>query len=98
MAMPERAEMRLMTGRKSAAAPTFCRKLEITPTVPETIGSTRASVVPPTFRMVAATRFMSPVLSSPAPTIMTAMIEMTAFEAKPSNRCATSARLESAGT
>ncbi len=80
-----RAEILLTTGRNNAAAPTFCRKLEMKPTVPDTIGSTRPSVVPPCFRITAATLFMIPVLSSPAPTIITAMIEITAFEAKPSN-------------
>ena len=96
--IPERAEMRLTTGRKSAAAPTFCRKLEMMPTVPETIGRTRDSVLPPRFSMVAATLFMMPVLSRPAPTIMTAMMEMTALDAKPLKRSLTSASCSRPGT
>ena len=47
MGRPERAEMRLTTGRNRAAAPTFCMKQEMTPTVPEMIGMMRVSVVPP---------------------------------------------------
>jgi hypothetical protein len=43
-----RAEMRLTTGRNSAAAPTFCMNDEMTPTVPEMSGMMRASVLPPT--------------------------------------------------
>ena len=81
-----RAEIRLTTGRNRAAAPTFCIKELITPTTLETIGMIRPSVVPPRLRIKAATRDMSPVLSSPAPMIITAMIETTALEAKPSKR------------
>jgi len=44
---PERAEMRLTTGRNRAAAPTFCMNEEMMPTVPEMIGMMRFSVVPP---------------------------------------------------
>ncbi len=46
-AIPVRVEMRLTTGRNSAAAPTFCMKLEMTATVPETMGMTRFSLLPP---------------------------------------------------
>ena len=84
-----RAEMRLTTGRNSAAAPTFCMNDEITPTVPEISGMMRVSVLPPMRMIKAATRDMMPVLSSPAPMIMTAMIEITALDANPSNRCST---------
>ena len=84
--MSVRAEIRLTTGRNSAAAPTFCRKLEMNPTVPQITGTTRFSVDPPKRRMAAATLDIRPVLSSPAPMIITAMIEMTALEAKPSKR------------
>ena len=49
--MPVRAEIRLTTGRNSAAAPMFCMKLEMTPTVPEMIGMIRRSVFPPARRM-----------------------------------------------
>ena len=82
---PVRAEMRLTTGRKSAAAPTFCMKLEMKPTEPEMAGMMRASVRPATFRMVPASLPMRPVLSRPAPMIMTAMMEMTALLEKPRN-------------
>ena len=84
---PERAEIRETTGRNNAAAPTFCIKEEMKPTVAEIIGIMRVSVVPPTFRMKAATLLMMPVLSRPAPMIITAIIDITAFDAKPSNRC-----------
>ena len=83
---PERAEIRLTTGRNSAAAPTFCMKEEMMPTVPDTIGMIRLSELPPIFRMWAATLLISPVLSRPAPMIITAMIDITALLAKPSNR------------
>ena len=92
-----RAEIRLITGKNSAAAPTFCMKELITPTVPETIGMIRPSVVPPRFKMRAATLDMRPVLSKPAPIIMTAIIEMTAFDEKPENNSLRSARLPSPG-
>ena len=36
-----RTEIRLTTGKNNAAAPTFCMKLEIKPTVPEMIGMIR---------------------------------------------------------
>jgi hypothetical protein len=52
---PVRAEMRLTTGRKSAAAPTFCMKLEMPPTVPEISGMMRDSVLPPMRMMKPAT-------------------------------------------
>ena len=89
MGRPVRAEIRLTTGRNRAAAPTFCMKLEMTPTVPEIMGMMRASVVPPTRMMKLATWDMIPVRSSPAPMIITAMIDITALLAKPSNRCST---------
>ena len=89
--IPVRAEIRLITGKYKAAAPTFCMNELMTATVPDTIGMMRASVVPPRFRISAATFDISPVLSRPAPTIITAMIEMTAFEANPLKRCCRSA-------
>ena len=55
MGIPERAEIRDTTGRKSAAAPTFCMNEEIKPTVAEMIGIIRDSVVPPILRIKAAT-------------------------------------------
>ena len=82
---PVRAEMRLTTGRNSAAAPTFCMKLEMTPTAPDIAGMTRASVRPAYFRMAPATRPIRPVLSSPAPMIITAMMDITALLEKPMN-------------
>ncbi len=50
---------------------------------------TRLSVVPPMRMMKPATWAMIPVRSSPAPMIMTAMIEITALLEKPLNRCET---------
>jgi hypothetical protein len=87
MAMPVRVEMRLTTGRNRAAAPTFCMKLDITATVPDTIGMMRFSLLPPILNMCAASLVSSPVRSRPAPRIMTAIMEMTALLAKPSNKC-----------
>ncbi len=46
-----RTEMRLSTGKNSAAAPTFCMKDEMTPTEPEMIGTIRVSFAPPSFRI-----------------------------------------------
>ena len=60
---------------------------EMMPTVAEMMGMMRASVVPPILRMKVAIWLMMPVLSRPAPMIMTAMMEITALEEKPSNRC-----------
>jgi hypothetical protein len=85
-AMPVRVEMRLTTGRNRAAAPTFCMKLEIMATVADTMGTTRFSLLPPSFNMYAAKRVINPVRSRPAPSTMTAIMEMTALLAKPSNR------------
>ena len=79
-------EILLTTGRNKAAAPTFCIKLEITPTLLETIGTMRASLLPPCFNIVAATLLIKPVLSRPAPIIMTAIIESTALDEKPVNK------------
>jgi len=76
--------IRLTTGKKSAAAPTFCMKLEIRPTAPDMSGVIRLSVVPPLRSIQFATRFMSPVLSSPAPIIITAIIDITALLENPS--------------
>ena len=95
--MPVRAEIRLTTGRNSAAAPTFCMKEEMKPTVEEMIGMIRASLLPPIRRIQAATLFMIPVRSSPAPMIITAMIEITALELNPANRCSMSASPPSPG-
>ena len=82
---PERAEIRETTGRNSAAAPTFCMNDEIKPTVADIIGIIRPSVVPPTFKMNPATLVIKPVLSKPAPIIITATIDITALLAKPLN-------------
>ena len=49
--MPVRVEIRLTTGRNRAAAPMFCMKLEMAPTVPEMMGMIRFSVPPPMRRM-----------------------------------------------
>ena len=43
------AEILLTTGKKSAAAPTFCINEEMIPTVAPMIGTIRASVAPPIF-------------------------------------------------
>ena len=86
-------DIRLATGKKSAAAPTFCIKDEITPTEPDIMGIIRRSVLPPIFKMYPATFDINPVLSRPAPMIIIAIIEITALDAKPSNNVEGSARL-----
>ncbi len=80
-------EIRLRTGKNNAVAPTFCINPEIVPTVPETTGITEFSDFPPIFIMKPATLFITPVRSNPAPRIITAIIDNTALEAKPSNKC-----------
>ena len=95
---PVRFETRETTGRNSAAAPTFCMNDEITPTVVEIMAIRRASVRPPYLVIQTATTDMTPVLSSPAPMIMTAMMEITALLAKPSNRCLMSIRFSRPGS
>ena len=92
-----RTEIRLTTGKNNAAAPTFCMKDEITPTEPAIIGMIFFSVLPPTLNIYPAIIDINPVLSRPAPIIMTAIIEITALEANPSNKRDVSARLERPG-
>ena len=82
-----RLAIRETTGKNNAAAPMFCIKLEITPTVTEITLITRPSASPPYFRIFPATWLMTPVLSRPAPMIMTAIIEITALLEYPSNKC-----------
>ena len=86
-----RIETRLTTGRNNAAAPTFCIKLEIMPTVPEIMSMILDSAVPPNLVIQAATIDMTPVRSKPAPMIITAIIDMTALLANPSKSLRTSA-------
>ncbi len=80
-----RVEIRETTGRNNAVAPTFCIRLEIPPTVPDINGMILLAVLPPIRNMKAATTVITPVLSRPAPSIMTAIMEITALEAKPLN-------------
>ena len=88
-----RTDIRLTTGKNSAAAPTFCIKDETKPTEPDIIGIIRLSVLPPIFRIYPANLDINPVLSRPAPIIITAIIEITALDAKPSNNVEGSAKL-----
>ncbi len=67
----------------SAVAPTFCMKLDVIPTVAESIDRIRDSEGPPILTMNDETTFITPVRSSPAPRIITAMMAITALEAKP---------------
>ena len=69
----------------------------ITPTVVETIGMMRPSVVPPRFKIRAATFDIKPVLSKPAPIIITAIIDITALDEKPENNSLRSARFSRPG-
>ena len=87
-----REEIRETTGKKSAAAPTFCINDEINATVPEIMGIIRFSEVPPIFKIKAATLLIIPVLSKPAPIIITAIMDITALLEKPSNKCAVSTK------
>ncbi|GIR84960.1 MAG: hypothetical protein CM15mP85_15840 [Rhodobacterales bacterium] len=65
----------------------FAKKLEITPTLLEKIGTMRASFFClRALNIVAATLLIKPVLSRPAPIIMTAIIESTALNENPVNK------------
>src|SRR5690625_3506676 len=76
-----RADSRLTTGMKMAVTPTFCIKPETKPTDAASRVRTRDSCGPPSFRIMEDTRFITPVLSRPAPRIMTAMTAITALDA-----------------
>ncbi len=84
---PTRLDTRSAAGRKRAAAPMFCIMLEITPTVPEMRIMMRFSLAPASLMMGPATWFITPVLSRPAPMMMTAMIEQTALLLSPTKAC-----------
>ena len=75
--------MRMVAGRKTAAAPIFCIRLEITATVAETISIIRFSPVPAILIICVATVFITPVFFNPAPIIIMAMMETTASELNP---------------
>ena len=77
--------MRLNAGRKSAADPMFCRTEERHPTVIEVVATTRCSLVPAYLMIALAIRDVTPVRSIPNPSIITAAIAMTAFDANPEN-------------
>ena len=93
-----RLEIRETTGMYRAAAPTFCMKLEIIPTELEIMGIILFSVFPPYFNIIAASCDISPVLSNPAPIIITAIIDITALEEKPSNKVFASTKPSNPGT
>ena len=78
-----RVAMRLTAGKKSATAPMFCINAEIRLTVPAMTAISRVSVLPASLTIGRLIWFMTPDLSSPAPIIITAMIEMTALLEKP---------------
>jgi len=77
MGKSARDEIRETTGKNRAAAPTFCIKDEITATVPEIMGIIRTSERPPIDKMKLDTFDIMPVLSSPAPIIITAIMDIT---------------------
>ncbi len=77
--------IRWAAGRKRAAAPMFCIILEIIPTVPDIRVITFFSLFPASLTMGPATLFITPVLSRPAPMIITAMMETTALLLNPKN-------------
>jgi hypothetical protein len=78
-----RLAIRWAAGRKSAAAPMFCIMLEIIPTVPDIKIMILFSLFPASLMMGPATWFITPVLSRPAPMMITAMMEHTALLLKP---------------
>ncbi len=63
----------------------FCMKLEMPATVMEMAMITRDLLAPATRRIGPTNRLIRPVLSRPAPMMMTAMIEMTALLLMPTN-------------
>jgi len=75
--------IRWAAGRNSAAAPMFCIILEMMPTVPDISVMTFFSLLPASLIMGPATLFITPVLSKPAPMIITAIMEHTALLLKP---------------
>ena len=75
--------MRCTAGRNRAAAPIFCMKLEIMATVSEMKITIRDWLRPATFKMGPTRRFTTPVLSNPAPIIITAMMDTTALLDRP---------------
>ena len=75
--------IRRAAGMNKAAAPIFCIKLEIKATVDEISVTIRLSLFPANLRIMRASEFMAPVLSRPAPIMMTAIMETTALLDKP---------------
>lgn len=70
--------MRWMAGKNSAAAPTFCMKLEITATVPDNNRMVRRRLSPVRRSRGRMPLMITPVWSRPRPMMMTAMIDTTA--------------------
>ena len=56
------------------------------PTLLDTMGTIRASLFLPCRNIIDANLLIKPVLSRPAPMIITAIIEITAFEENPAKR------------
>src|SRR3989339_721271 len=81
--MPNRLDILWVTGMNRAAAPIFCIMLEMMPTVPAIRRMTLLSLLPARARMGLATLFITPVLSRPAPMIITAIMEQTALLERP---------------
>ena len=77
--------IRWVAGRNRAAAPMFCIILDMIPTVPDTSVMTFFSLLPANLIIGPATLFITPVLSRPAPIMITAMMETTALLLKPTN-------------
>ncbi len=76
-------EILTAAGRKRAAAPMFCMKLDMRATVPDIRVIILVLDLPASFIMWLASTFITPVLSRPAPMIMTAIIETTALLLRP---------------
>ena len=83
MGTPILLAIRWAAGKNRAAAPMFCIMLEIMPTVPDMRVITFFSLLPASLIMGPATLFITPVLSSPAPMIITAIMEQTALLLNP---------------
>ena len=82
---PVRALMRLTTGRNSADSAWLWTTADRLPTIALISSDTRDSTPPARRRMNEAALFSTPVRSRPAPMIITAINEITALPAKPSN-------------
>ena len=90
--MPVRELRRLTTGMNRVARAWLCMIADMLPTIALIRCETRVSTPPARRRMNEAALPSRPVRSRPAPMIMTAISDITALPAKPSNSCSTGIR------